>query len=104
MLPRRAVIAALTLALLAFPLAGSARTELPQPPKAPVADTPGESKAVKKLEWLAFDAAADKAALQNKHLIVDVYTTWCGCCRVRKWRRSCRGFSAQSRLRWQTQG
>lgn len=82
MLPRRAVIAALTLALLAFPLAGSARTELPQPPKAPVADKPGESKAVKKLEWLAFDAAADKAARQNKHLIVDVYTTWCGWCRV----------------------
>ena len=82
MLPRRAVIAALTLALLAFPLAGSARTELPQPPKAPVADKPAETKAVKKLEWLAFDAAADKAARQNKHLIVDVYTTWCGWCRV----------------------
>ena len=82
MAPRRAVTAALTLALLAFPLAGSARTELAQPAKAPTADKPGETKAVKKLEWLAFDAAADKASRQNKHLIVDVYTTWCGWCRV----------------------
>jgi thioredoxin-related protein len=82
MAPRRAVTAALTLALLAFPLAGSARTEASQPEKAPAADKPGETKAGKKLEWLAFDVAADKAARQNKHLIVDVYTTWCGWCRV----------------------
>ena len=35
-----------------------------------------------KLEWLAFDAATDRAQSQNKHLIVDVYTTWCGWCRI----------------------
>jgi thioredoxin-related protein len=39
---------------------------------------PGE----KKLPWLAFDAATDKAKKENKHLIVDVYTTWCGWCKV----------------------
>src|SRR5882762_7958346 len=39
---------------------------------------PGE----KKLPWLAFDAATEKAKKENKHLIVDVYTTWCGWCKV----------------------
>jgi len=39
---------------------------------------PGE----KKLPWLAFDAATLRAKKENKHLIVDVYTTWCGWCKV----------------------
>ena len=39
---------------------------------------PGE----KKLPWLAFDAATERAKRENKHLIVDVYTTWCGWCKV----------------------
>src|SRR5207249_11681232 len=39
---------------------------------------PGE----KKLPWMAFDAATEKAKKENKHLIVDVYTTWCGWCKV----------------------
>ncbi len=36
----------------------------------------------KKLPWLAFDAAAEQAKKENKHMIVDVYTTWCGWCKV----------------------
>ena len=39
---------------------------------------PGE----KKLSWLAFDAATDMAKKENKHIVVDVYTTWCGWCKV----------------------
>ena len=39
---------------------------------------PGE----KKLPWLAFDAATDRAMKENKHIIVDIYTTWCGWCKV----------------------
>jgi thioredoxin-related protein len=35
-----------------------------------------------KLDWLALDAAVDKAKSQNKHVIVNVYTTWCGYCRM----------------------
>ncbi len=40
------------------------------------------TKAFDKLEWLAFDAAAARAKDQKKHVIVDIYTTWCGWCRV----------------------
>ncbi len=34
------------------------------------------------LDWLAFDAAATKAQAQKKHMIVDIYTTWCGWCKI----------------------
>jgi len=39
---------------------------------------PGE----KTLPWLAFDLATDRAKKENKHIIVDVYTQWCGWCKV----------------------
>jgi thioredoxin-related protein len=39
-------------------------------------------KGEKKISWLAFDAAVVKAKSENKHMIVDVYTTWCGWCKV----------------------
>ena len=73
------------LALLA---ALSLLTSLSPPPagaRPPDADKPGAKGAVKsgeKLEWLAFDAATARAKDQKKHLIVDIYTTWCGWCRV----------------------
>jgi thioredoxin-related protein len=35
-----------------------------------------------KVSWLAFDAATERAKKENKHMIVDVYTTWCGWCKV----------------------
>lgn len=83
MTPRRAAIAALTLALSVLPVAGGARPDPSTPDKpAPQAEKSAEPKVAKKLEWLAFDAAAEKAAKQNKHLIVDIYTSWCGWCRV----------------------
>ena len=43
-------------------------------------DTPARGE--KKLPWLAFDEAAERAKKENKHMIVDVYTTWCGWCKV----------------------
>ena len=78
MAQHRAAVAALSLALLVLPLAGSARPDPDQPAK-PAKPAP---VAAKKLDWLEFDEAAEKAAKQGKHLIVDVYTTWCGWCKV----------------------
>jgi uncharacterized protein YyaL (SSP411 family) len=40
------------------------------------------AKPTQKLEWLAFDVATTRALAQKKHMIVDIYTTWCGWCRV----------------------
>jgi len=45
-------------------------------------DGKAAAKSSDKLEWLAFDAATQKANSQNKHMIVDVYTSWCGWCRI----------------------
>jgi len=63
-------------ALLAGPRPGAAK---------PAADAPKQvqgSEAGAKLPWLAFDAASELAAKQRKHMIVDIYTTWCGWCKV----------------------
>jgi len=79
MVSLRAAAAALALALFVHPHAGIARPD-PTAPAKPAA--PGAKASAKKLEWLAFDAAAEKAAKQNKHLIVDIYTSWCGWCKV----------------------
>ena len=35
-----------------------------------------------KIEWLSFDVATEKAVKEDKHVIVDIYTTWCGWCKV----------------------
>jgi thioredoxin-related protein len=51
-------------------------------PKSDDGKAAAPAKAPDKLEWLAFDAATQKATSQNKHMIVDVYTTWCGWCRI----------------------
>ena len=39
-------------------------------------------KSAAKVQWLAFDAAVAKAQKENKHLLVDLYTNWCGWCKV----------------------
>ncbi len=86
MTPHRAVLAALSLALIALPLAGSARPDPDSPANKAKAEAPektdGKKTDAKKIEWLAFDAAAERAVKQDKHMIVDIYTTWCGWCRV----------------------
>src|SRR3989442_5239071 len=76
----RAPRAATVLLLFAFALFSSPNraAALPGPLNRSDKPAPGE----KKLPWLAFDAATEKAKKENKHLIVDVYTTWCGWCKV----------------------
>ena len=34
-----------------------------------------------KVSWLSYDKGLELAKKQNKHLIVDFYTTWCGWCK-----------------------
>src|SRR5882672_296667 len=69
-----------TLSLLAAPSPTPAGA-MPADPDKSGAD--GEAvKPREKLEWLAFDAATARAKDQKKHLIVDIYTTWCGWCRI----------------------
>jgi uncharacterized protein YyaL (SSP411 family) len=53
-----------------------------KPPESSKPSDKTAAKAAEKLEWLAFDAATAKAQSQNKHVIVDIYTTWCGWCKV----------------------
>lgn len=64
------------LALLALP--GLASAEKPVPRALMGSPASGE----RKLDWMEFDAAAARASKEGKHVIVDVYTTWCGWCRV----------------------
>jgi thioredoxin-related protein len=71
-----ALLAAASLA--AWPAVSSGAETLPRRPNRSATPAPGE----KKLDWLAFDAAATRASKEGKHVIVDIYTTWCGWCRV----------------------
>lgn len=77
-----ALLAALALLLTGSPLVGQAKPD-PDKPAADkkTAETP-KTEEKSKLDWLALDAAVDKAKSQNKHVIVNVYTTWCGYCRL----------------------
>jgi len=68
------------LTLVSVPSRASAATS---PGKKPADEKVVTEKAGdKKVAWLAFDAAAEQAKKENKHMIVDVYTTWCGWCKV----------------------
>jgi len=75
-----ALLASLSLLLAWTPSAGHAKPdpEKPAPDKKAAETTKPEAK----LDWLALDAAVGKAKAQNKHVIVNVYTTWCGYCRM----------------------
>ena len=68
----------LLLALAAWPVVASAADAPPKRLNRSATPAPGE----KKLDWLAFDAAATRASKEGKHVIVDIYTTWCGWCKV----------------------
>jgi thioredoxin-related protein len=81
MAPHRATRIALTLLLLALPLASSAKPDADSPANKAKAEADAKADA-NKVEWLAFDAAAERASKQDKHMIVDIYTTWCGWCKV----------------------
>ncbi len=62
--------------LMALALIGA---DAPAPGQSPKA---GVAKGGEKVQWLSFDAAVAKAQKENKHLVVDVYTNWCGWCKV----------------------
>ena len=71
----------LSIALLAVPRLGATKPASGTPKPKPQAAAP-KAEAGEKLAWLAFDVATQQAAKQGKHLIVDIYTTWCGWCKV----------------------
>jgi thioredoxin-related protein len=83
-----ALLAALSLLLTASPLSGIAKPDPDKPAtdKTEKTDTKaGEAEKTPnapKLDWLALDAATAKAKSQNKHVIVNVYATWCGYCKM----------------------
>ena len=72
-----ALIAAV--ALLVLPAAAPAG-DAPPPKRLNRSATPAPGE--KKLDWLAFDAASARAMSEGKHVIVDIYTNWCGWCKV----------------------
>ena len=80
MTPLRSTLLTLLAAssLLSLPGAAAGGAVPPRRPGRSALPTPGE----RRLDWLAFDAAAARASKEGKHVIVDVYTTWCGWCKV----------------------
>ena len=77
-----ALLAALSLLLVWAPHAGQAKPEGEKPASTKDKKSAEATKTEAKLDWLALDAAVNKAKTQNKHVIVNVYTTWCGYCRM----------------------
>jgi len=77
----RAPFAATVLLLFGLALTSTPRTGSADIIKAPGKKAPATA-GEKKVAWMAFDAAAERAKKENKHMIVDVYTTWCGWCKV----------------------
>jgi len=83
-----ALLAALSLLLTAAPRFGTAKpdSDKPSTDKTDKANAKtGEAEKTPeapKLDWLALDAATAKAKSQNKHVIVNVYATWCGYCKM----------------------
>ena len=57
--------------------AAAAPSAAPKPADKPKSDTKAGP-----VEWLTFDVATERAAKEDKHMIVDIYTTWCGWCKV----------------------
>jgi thioredoxin-related protein len=77
-----ALLAALSLLLSGTPLSGHAKPDPDKPADDKKTTEAPKSGEKAKLDWLNLDAAVNKAKSQNKHVIVNVYTTWCGYCRL----------------------
>lgn len=80
MIQPRYLSLALLVAAACVVLPAPARSEEAAPKRLSRSAVPAPGE--KKLDWLAFDAAADRASKEGKHVIVDIYTTWCGWCKV----------------------
>jgi thioredoxin-related protein len=40
-----------------------------------------ETASAKEIQWLSYDSGMAKAKAQNKSVVIDFYTTWCGWCK-----------------------
>ena len=76
----RLALIALFVAVATLPVIAVARP--PDAPPAPATPSAAAPATAGKLEWLTFDAAKERAAKEHKHVIVDIYTSWCGWCKV----------------------
>ena len=43
---------------------------------------PSEGAGTASVQWLAYGEALEKAVKEDKHVIIDFYTSWCGWCKV----------------------
>lgn len=80
--PLAPIAVALAASLCALCVSDGARAADPPAPAVASTAAPPAQPAAGKLEWLTFDAATERAVKENKHVIVDIYTTWCGWCKV----------------------
>jgi thioredoxin-related protein len=48
----------------------------------PVTATPVPRTNAPRLEWLEYGEALDRGKSENKHILIDFYTSWCGWCKV----------------------
>ena len=70
---------------LAFPRAGSALLVAGLVGVAWAGETPKTPEgggAKPALQWVAYGEALERAAKEDKHVLIDFYTTWCGWCKV----------------------
>jgi thioredoxin-related protein len=70
---RLALCAAAAMCMTALPVGAGEDAAGKSTPGAP----PGPS-----LDWLEYGDALDRARSENKHVIIDFYTNWCGWCKV----------------------
>jgi thioredoxin-related protein len=71
---RNTVMACLAAALVAAPASGLADGKVSS-------EAPNGSSSVRGLEWLEYGVALERARTEDKHLLVDFYTNWCGWCK-----------------------
>ncbi len=46
------------------------------------AQQPAESKSDSPVKWITFEEAVEKSKTEKRKIFIDVYTDWCGWCKV----------------------